>query len=114
MPAAIVTPLAPPNERIPFEIAHVPVVFAPSIDQLRPALAGRVSVTFTPKAVPGPLLAMVSVNPIGLPAETDAASAVLVRSMVAGMTRKHSVVLLVCVSARYLEPAAGRYSTRKQ
>src|SRR5690348_14977949 len=29
-------------------------------------------------------------------------------------TTKHSVVVFVCVPARYLEPAAGVYSTRKQ
>ncbi len=88
------------------------MVLAASIDQSRPALVGSVSETLTPAAEPGPLLRIVRVNPIGLPAVTEAASAVLVRSISAGMTWKHSVVWFVWLVAKYLAPASGVYSTR--
>ena len=47
---------------------------------------GSASVRVTPVALPWPVLATVTLKPIGLPAETDAASAVLVTSMVAHRT----------------------------
>src|SRR4051794_16832135 len=111
---AIVTPLAPPKLRMPPASDHVPVVPAASMDQLRPAFVGTVSVTLTPNAEPGPLLVMLSVNPMLLPAATAAWSAVLVRSISAGMTWTHSVVLLVWLVSKYFDPAAGVYSARKQ
>src|SRR5262249_50089726 len=48
-----------------------------------PDPAGNGSLTVTPLAVPDPLLVTVTVNPIGSPAFTDAASAVLVLLMLA-------------------------------
>src|SRR6266851_832636 len=57
----------------------LPVVV--SIDHVTglPALPpGRPSVNTTPVAVPAPVLVIVTVNPIGVPADTLAASAVLV------------------------------------
>ena len=108
----IVTPSAPPKLSTPPLIVQVPVVLAASIAQLRPLLAGRVSETFTPAAEPGPLLRMLSVKPIGLPAVTEAASAVLVSAISAGMTWKHSEVRFVWLVAKYLAPASGVYCTR--
>src|SRR5260370_215750 len=51
-----------------------------SIDQVTPVPepAGSGAVTVTPLAGPAPVLVSVTVNPIGSPAFTDAASAVLV------------------------------------
>ena len=114
MSLAIVMPLAPPKRSTPLSMTQVPVVLAASIDQLRPPSVGSVSATLTPYAEPGPLDVIVSVKPIGSPADTDASSATLVSLISAGMTWKHSVVLLVWLSARYLEPASGVYATRKQ
>jgi hypothetical protein len=52
-----------------------------AIDQFRPPLVGRVSVTVTVRASPEPLFFAVMTNPIGSPALTVAASAVFVRPM---------------------------------
>src|SRR5437899_6349106 len=49
-----------------------------------PEPAGRLSLTVTPLAVPVPLLLTVTVKPIGSPALTVAASAVLHRRMLPG------------------------------
>ena len=89
-------------------IAHVePLPVDASIDQFRPAAPGRLSVTTTPVALPAPELPQLRVNPTGSPALTEAPSAVLSIVTWAGMTWKHSVVLLVWLAARYLEPSAG-------
>jgi hypothetical protein len=61
----------------------VPVVIeqparAGLIDQLMPDPPGNASVNVTDFATPGPALETVIVNPIGVPALTDGASAVLV------------------------------------
>ena len=54
-------------------------------------------------------------NPIVTPALTGPAGlAVLVMSMVAGATVKHSVVALVCFVARYCDAWSGVYSARQQ
>src|SRR5689334_23744029 len=53
------------------------VVLAASIVQDKPAVLGSASVTLTPVAVPAPLLVTVSLKPMGSPALTEAASAVL-------------------------------------
>src|SRR5215831_492982 len=70
---------AGPQVRTPAAIAQL--LFQPSpwpaIDQSRPGLTGSVSVRVTPFASPEPLLETVSVKPIGSPALTWAASAVL-------------------------------------
>src|SRR2546428_681780 len=50
-----------------------------------PEPAGRLSLTVTPLAVPVPLLLTVTVKPIGSPALTVAASAVLLTWMLAGL-----------------------------
>src|SRR5438552_5661107 len=96
-------------------IAHVePVPVEPAMLQSRPASPGRLSLTTTPVALPAPLLPQVKVNPIWSPALTLASSAVLPIVTAAARTWKHSVVWLVWLAARYLEPSAGVYSTRKQ
>src|SRR5215472_8160143 len=62
-------------------IANAPASgLAGSIDQVTPVPepAGSGSDRATPEAVPLPVLAIETVNPIGSPALTDAASAVLV------------------------------------
>ncbi len=84
------------------------------IDQLTPVPPGRLSVKETPLAVLSPVLAIVTVNPIGSPALTLAASAVFVTVTTAGATLKHSVVWFVCEPARYCEAALGVYTARKQ
>ena len=68
------------------EIEHKPAVLCVSIDQLTPAPdpAGNGSLTVTPAALPVPLFLTVTVNPIGSPAFTDAASAVFVTVTFAG------------------------------
>src|SRR5712692_2423018 len=50
-----------------------------------PEPAGRLSLTVTPLAVPGPVLLTVTVKPIGSPALTGLASAVLRTWMLAGL-----------------------------
>src|SRR6266498_2875418 len=62
-PPQVSTPLPMPQ-------VHPPVVSAVTIDQLSPALVGRVSVTVTPLAVPVPPAVAVITNPIVLPAFT--------------------------------------------
>src|SRR5439155_641851 len=76
----------PPQVRTPEEIAqlHPPLVLA--MDQLSPALVGRVSVMVTPLAVPAPVLDTVTTYPIGSPALTQEASATLVMWMEAQFT----------------------------
>ena len=64
--------------RTPAAMPHVGVPVVPAIVQLRPAFVGKVSVIDTLLALPAPVLLTVTVNPIGEPAVTDAASAVLV------------------------------------
>src|SRR5213593_2902979 len=54
--------------------------------QLVPASFGRTSATVTFRATPAPLLLTAMVNPMGSPAETGEASAVLVISMEAQLT----------------------------
>src|SRR5689334_6914168 len=78
-PWAMLRPLAPPKLRTPAVRSHEPVVFAASIDQARPLFVGSVSLTLTPNAAPGPLLVMLRVNPIEVPAATEVSSAVFVR-----------------------------------
>src|SRR6266542_608402 len=73
-PPQVSTPLPMPQ-------VHPPVVSAVTIDQLSPALVGRVSVTVTPLAVPVPPAVAVITNPIVLPAFTGLASATLVMEM---------------------------------
>src|SRR5687767_8204832 len=51
---------------------------------------------------------------MSVPAETLPSFGDLTIWTSAGMTRKHSVVWFVCSPARYWDPAAGVYSTRKQ
>src|SRR5215208_2713948 len=68
--------------RLPPEISQS--AFAGEIDQVRPAGSG--SVMDTPFAWPVPVLESVTVKPIWSPAETLAASAVLVMSIVAQRT----------------------------
>jgi hypothetical protein len=64
------------QDRVPVVIEHDPWPVPPSIEKLRPG--GSESLRLTPVAAPGPALATVIVNPTGSPADTDAASAVLV------------------------------------
>src|SRR6266852_3794286 len=69
------------------EIEHRPGIDWASIDQVTPGAgepAGSGSVTVTPCAVPVPALVTAILNPIGSPAFTDAASAVLTMWMFAG------------------------------
>lgn len=66
---------------------------------------GRVSVIETPVAVPGPVLVTVTVNPIGSPALTLAASAVLAMAMWAGSTVSTSA-LHGLTAGRFLPPEA--------
>src|SRR4051795_1640488 len=76
VPASTVTG---PQVRTPAVILQVLFQPAPceAIDQDRPAFVGSVSVKDTPCASPLPSLNTVNVNPIGSPAFTCAASAVL-------------------------------------
>ncbi len=72
-----------PDARSPKAQFSVPVVIeqpacAGLIDQLMPAPAGSASAAVTDLATPGPALLTVIVNPIGVPALTDEASAVFV------------------------------------
>jgi hypothetical protein len=60
-------------------VMEQPVSEPAAIDQLRPAVVGRVSETVTAIAVPAPLFVAVMRKPIGLPDATLAASAVFVR-----------------------------------
>jgi hypothetical protein len=64
--------------RTPVAIAHVGVPVVPAIVQLRPVFVGTVSVIDTLLALPAPVLLTVTVKPMGDPAVTVAASAVLV------------------------------------
>src|SRR5258705_202302 len=82
---------------------HSPVLDWVSIDQTTPVPepAGSGSLTVTPVAVPVPLFLTVTVKPIGAPALTEAASAVLVARMSASLTVKHSVVPFVPSPAVY-------------
>ena len=61
---------------------------------------GSASVRVTPLAAPVPLLLTVTVNPMSVPAETLAASAVLVTLMTAGLAWKHSFSVVVLVVVR--------------
>ncbi len=90
--------------RVPELIAHPESDPAASIVQLRPVPVGRASVTWTFVAVALPLLLTVTTNPIGLPAATEAASAVLVitRSL-AQLTMTEALALL---SAELVSPVA--------
>jgi hypothetical protein len=62
-PPASETPLPPPQVRTPKAIAQVPPQPAEGLSklQLRPALVGSVSDSFTPVAVPAPLFVTVIV-----------------------------------------------------
>ena len=101
-----------PKPRLPPEIAQ-PAASGVSL-QLTPVPVGSGSLTVTPLAVPRPVLVTVTVNPIGSPALTDAASAVFVIWIVASSTLKHSVVRFVWEPARYCEAESGVYSARQQ
>ena len=65
--------------RVPLVIEQPVSEPVASIDQLRPAVVGRVSETVTAVAVPAPLFVAVIRKPIGLPDATLAASAVFAR-----------------------------------
>src|SRR5579884_367973 len=56
--AGTVTPLAPPHVRLPPAIAQLPPQPEPceAIDQFRPAFFGSTSLSFTPFALPVPVL----------------------------------------------------------
>ncbi len=56
--------VAGPNVSVPATIDHVPTGDWLSIDQLRPAITGRTSVTVTLKADPSPVLVTVTTKPI--------------------------------------------------
>src|SRR6478735_390918 len=96
-------------------IAQVePVPVELSMLQSSPAVVGRSSVTTTPVALPSPSFVQLSVKLIWSPAEAEPSFGVLTIWTSAGMTRTHSVVALVWEASRYLEPALGVYSARKQ
>src|SRR5919204_3001146 len=104
-----------PSAPLMAKLAGLPVEVSMTQCTGLPALPpGRASVRVTPVALPAPVLLTVTVKPMGEPADTLAASADLATWTSAGRASKHSVVSLVCDVARYLEPAAGVYSARKQ
>ena len=89
-------------------IAHVePVPVEPLMLQSNPPPAGRLSLTTTPVALPSPSFVQLSEKLIWSPAETVPSFGVLTIWTSAGMTRKHSVVSLVCEPSRYWAAASG-------
>src|SRR5690349_64340 len=95
-PATLVGPHFRTCDGLVPEVEHRPAFDWVSIDQVTPVPdpAGSGSLTVTPVGVPVPALLTLTVNPIGSPAFTDAASAVLRIWIWAACTVKHSFVAL--------------------
>jgi hypothetical protein len=105
-----------PNEqlRLAPEIEHGLPAGCEAIDHVIPVPVGSGSESVTFVACPTPLLVTVMVKPIGLPALTDAASAVFVMAKVGARTVKHSNVVSVCSPWEYSAVDDGENSARKQ
>ena len=112
LPAIVPTLQVRTSAALSVQVEPVPV--EPLMDQFRPPAVGSVSLTTTPVALPSPSFVQLSVKLMSVPADSLPLFGVLTIWTSAGMTRKHSVVSLVCSPARYSEPSAGVYSARKQ
>src|SRR5205823_14059359 len=105
-----------PNEQLSvFELIEQPVT-AGLMVQAMPDPVGSGSESVTLFAVPPgeALLVTVMVNPIESPADTEAASAVLVMASPGDFIVKHSAVVSVCSPGEYCAVPEGVNSARKQ